>query len=438
MNGLESERNLLAKKSNNLDGIIAIPGDKSISHRAIMISMLAEGKTKIYNFLEAEDTLITINVARQLGIEINQSSNFFEVKGKGLNGIKQPNKDLYFGNSGTSMRLFMGILSTQNFPSTLTGDDSLSQRPMERVAVPLRKMGAIINMENNQAPIFIRPAKEILGIKHVLDIASAQVKSAILLAALYANPKTVIVSESVTRNHTELMLQYFKYPIQYNDQKIELSTGKLSSINKLEIPCDFSSAAFLILATILAKNSHIVLENIGLNPTRIGFLKILEIMGADIKTTIDQNQFEPYGTIEIKSSQLHGISVPRYLIPLSIDELPLVFLAAACAKGKTTVRNADELRLKESDRIKSMKTTLTEFSINVVEHNDGLTIEGGVITGGEIDSFGDHRIAMTALIASVCSEDDVLVKNTKNIDTSFPNFVEIMNSAGLNIQPLDN
>ena len=438
MNGLESERNLLAKKSNNLDGIIAIPGDKSISHRAIMISMLAEGKTKIYNFLEAEDTLITINVARQLGIEINQSSNFFEVKGKGLNGIKQPNKDLYFGNSGTSMRLFMGILSTQNFPSILTGDDSLSQRPMERVAVPLRKMGAIINMENNQAPIFIHPAKEILGIEHVLDIASAQVKSAILLAALYANPKTVIVSESVTRNHTELMLQYFKYPIQYNDQKIELSTGKLSSINKLEIPCDFSSAAFLILATILAKNSHIVLENIGLNPTRIGFLKILEMMGADIKTTIDQNQFEPYGTIEIKSSQLHGINVPKYLIPLSIDELPLVFLAAACAKGKTTVRNADELRLKESDRIKSMKTTLTEFSINVVEHNDGLTIEGGTITGGEIDSFGDHRVAMTALIASVCSEDDVLVKNTKNINTSFPNFVEVMNSAGLNIQPLDN
>ena len=222
MNGLESERNLLAKKSNNLDGIIAIPGDKSISHRAIMISMLAEGKTKIYNFLEAEDTLITINVARQLGIEINQSSNFFEVQGKGLNGIKQPNKDLYFGNSGTSMRLFMGILSAQNFSSILTGDDSLSQRPMERVAVPLRKMGAIINMENNQAPIFIQPAKEILGIKHVLDIPSAQVKSAILLAALYANPKTVIVSESVTRNHTELMLQYFKYPIQYNDQKIEL------------------------------------------------------------------------------------------------------------------------------------------------------------------------------------------------------------------------
>jgi 3-phosphoshikimate 1-carboxyvinyltransferase len=438
MKGLESERNLLAKKSNNLNGTIAIPGDKSISHRAIMISILAEGKSKIYNFLEAEDTLITINVARQLGIEINQSANFIEVKGNGLAGIQQPLKDLYFGNSGTSMRLFMGILSAQDFPSILTGDDSLSQRPMERVAMPLRKMGAIINMENNQAPIFIQPAKEILGIEHALHIASAQVKSAILLAALYANPKTVIVSESVTRNHTELMLQYFGYPIQYNDQQIVLNTGKLRSIDKLEIPCDFSSAAFLILATILAKNSHIILENIGLNSTRIGFLKILEMMGADIKITIDHNQFEPYGTIEIKSSQLHGINVPKYLIPLSIDELPLVFLAAACAKGKTTVRNADELRLKESDRIKSMKITLTEFSINVVEHNDGLTIEGGTITGGEIDSFGDHRIAMTALIASVCSADEIVVKNTKNIDTSFPNFVEIMNSAGLNIQSLDN
>jgi len=438
MNGLESEHNLLAKKSTNLNGTIAIPGDKSISHRAIMISMLAEGKTKIYNFLEAEDTLTTINVARQLGIEINQSSNFIEVIGNGLAGIQQPHKDLYFGNSGTSMRLFMGILSVQNFSSILTGDDSLSQRPMERVAVPLRKMGAIINMENNQAPIFIQPAKEILGIEHAIDIASAQVKSAILLAALYAKPKTIIVSESVTRNHTELMLQYFGYPIQYNDQKIVLNTGKLRSIEKLEIPCDFSSAAFLILATILAKNSHIILENIGLNSTRIGFLKILEMMGADIKITIDQNQFEPYGTIEIKSSQLHGINVPKHLIPLSIDELPLVFLAAACAKGKTTVRNADELRLKESDRIKSMKITLNEFSINVDEHSDGLTIEGGTITGGEIDSFGDHRIAMTALIASVCSADEILVKNTKNIETSFPNFVEVMNSAGLNIQSLDN
>ena len=438
MNGLESERNLLAKKSNNLNGTIAISGDKSISHRAIMISMLAEGKTNIYNFLESEDTLITINVARQLGININQHSNYFEVEGNGLNGIQQPNESLYFGNSGTSMRLFMGILSAQNFPSILTGDESLSNRPMERVAEPLRKMGANINMENDKAPISIYPAKKLMGVEHVLDIPSAQVKSAILLAALYVNSKTVVVSESITRNHTELMLQYFKYPIKYNDQKIELNTGKLGSIDKLEIPCDFSSAAFLILATILAKNSHIVLENVGLNPTRIGFLKILEMMGANIKTNIDQNQFEPSGTIEIKSSQLHGIDVPKYLIPLSIDELPLVFLAAACAKGITTVKNANELRLKESDRIKSMKTILTAFSINVVEHNDGLTIEGGRIKGGEINSFGDHRIAMTALIASVCSEDDVLVKNTKNIDTSFPDFIAVMNKIGLNIQPLEN
>jgi len=438
MNGLESERNLLAKKSNNLNGTIAISGDKSISHRAIMISMLAEGKTNIYNFLESEDTLITINVARQLGININQHSNYFEVEGNGLNGIQQPNESLYFGNSGTSMRLFMGILSAQNFPSILTGDESLSNRPMERVAEPLRKMGANINMENDKAPISIYPAKKLMGVEHVLDIPSAQVKSAILLAALYVNSKTVVVSESITRNHTELMLQYFKYPIKYNDKKIELNTGKLKSIDKLEIPCDFSSAAFLILATILAKNSHIVLENVGLNPTRIGFLKILEMMGANIKTNIDQNQFEPSGTIEIKSSQLHGIDVPKYLIPLSIDELPLVFLAAACAKGITTVKNANELRLKESDRIKSMKTILTAFSINVVEHNDGLTIEGGRIKGGEINSFGDHRIAMTALIASVCSEDDVLVKNTKNIDTSFPDFIAVMNKIGLNIQPLEN
>jgi len=305
---------------------------------------------------------------------------------------------------------------------------------MERVAVPLRKMGAHIEMENDHAPIQIYPSDQIIGTKQRLNVPSAQVKSAILLAALYANSKTVLSTSSVTRNHTELMLEFFGCDIRHNEQEIILEQGELTGINALTIPGDFSSASFLILASLISKDSQIIIKNVGLNPTRIGFLKILQMMGGNITTTIDpNNSYEIQGTIKVKSSELHGINVPSNLIPRSIDELPLVFLAAACAKGTTTIRNATELRFKESDRITAMASLLSQLSIDVKEFNDGLTINGGVITGGEIDSFGDHRIAMTALIASACSQVDILVHNTENIDTSFPNFVGTMNQLGMDI-----
>ena len=328
----------------------------------------------------------------------------------------------------------MGVLSAQKFSSTLTGDSSLSSRPMERVAIPLRKMGACIEMEEDHAPIEIYPAEQIIGCKQKLKIPSAQVKSAILLAALYANSKTILSTDWITRNHTELMLEFFGCPINHNDKEVVIKYGEITGRDALTVPGDFSSAAFLILATLLAKNSQIIIKDVGLNPTRTGFIEILQKMGGDITTTIDPNtSFEIQGTIKVRSSVLQGITVPNNLVSLSIDELPLVCLAAACAQGITTIRNSSELRFKESDRITAMVALLSKLSIEVKELKDGLVINGGVITGGEIDSFGDHRIAMAALIASACSKSEILVHNTENINTSFPNFVETVNHLGMDI-----
>jgi len=433
------EQKLLARKSSSIAGTVSVPGDKSISHRAVILSMISQKRTKIYNYLDSSDTNRTIKVAMNLGIECKQNDEYVEIMGNGLLGLKPPNKELFFGNSGTSIRLFMGILSAQKFPSILTGDSSLSSRPMERVAIPLRKMGACITTDNDHAPVNIFPTSQINGLRHKLTLPSAQVKSAILLAALYADSKTILKTTSITRNHTELLMQSFGCPINHNDKGVEIESGEPKGRDVLTIPGDFSSASFLILATLISKDSQIIIKDVGLNPTRIGFIKILQMMGANILTNYDPNSgYEVKGNIKVRSSELHGIKVPDNLIPLSIDELPLVFLAAACARGTTTIRNAIELRFKESDRIKSMAKLLSEMSIQVKEHKDGITIKGGVITGGKIDSFGDHRVAMTALVASVCSEADILVTNTANIDTSFPDFVKMMNKLGMDIVDPEN
>ena len=434
MTKLEATQKLLAKRPGSLSGVISVPGDKSISHRAIVLSMLTHKTTSIYNFLESTDTNKSLSAAIQLGIECEKKDELLKVRGKGLYGLKPPEQDLFFGNSGTSMRLFMGVLSAQKFSSTLAGDSSLNSRPMERVAIPLRNMGACIEMEEDHAPVQIYPSEQIIGCKQKLNVPSAQVKSAILLAALYANSKTILTTDWVTRNHTELMLEFFGCPISHNNKEVIIKYGEINGMDALTIPGDFSSAAFLILATLLAKNSQIIIKDVGLNPTRTGFIKILQMMGGDITTTIDPNSsFEIQGTIKVRSSVLQGITVPNNLVSLSIDELPLVCLAAACAQGITTIRNASELRFKESDRITAMVALLSKLSIEVKELKDGLVINGGVITGGEIDSFGDHRIAMAALIASACSKSEILVHNTENINTSFPNFVETVNHLGMDI-----
>jgi 3-phosphoshikimate 1-carboxyvinyltransferase len=430
-----SNPNLIAVMSNNLSGEIYVPGDKSISHRAIILSLLSEGNTIIKNILMADDIKNTIEVSKALGSDIRTIENDIEVVGLGIDGLKKPNNDLDFGNSGTSIRLFMGILCNQNFSTILTGDNSLIKRPMERVAKPLRLMGANIFMNNETAPITISaPRNKLRGITYHLDIPSAQIKSAILLSSLFINEKTLLKVDTQTRNHTENMFRLFSYPIEIGNNSIEIFPGNLKTPKSIDVPGDFSSASFFILAALLAKNSKLIIRDVGLNPTRTGLISILKLMGADILINITKNdEFEPVGDIEVKSSSLKGIEVPYNLISLSIDELPLVFLAAAYANGKTSIRNAKELRYKESDRIKSMVSMLRQFSIEVLEYHDGVTIQGGKITGGEVNSFGDHRIAMTALVASCISKEPIVVKNCENINTSFPSFVALMNSVGMNI-----
>lgn len=430
-----SNLSLIANPCKTVSGKINIPGDKSISHRAIILSMLCTGKTYIHNLLEAEDVKNTIKISKLLGLTIIKHQEFIEINGLGLNGLSKPSDNLDFGNSGTSLRLFMGILSSQNFTSILTGDESLLNRPMERVAIPLKQMGARISMIDGKAPITIKPPKKRLqGINYQLDIPSAQIKSAIILASLFCKNDSSISFNSITRDHTERMLQLFNYPIISKKNTIKIHTGKLETPQKIDIPGDFSSASFFIVATLIAKKSKVTICNVGLNDTRTGLLQILKLMGADITINITKHDsYEIVGDITIQSSNLHGIRVPKELISLAIDELPLIFIAAANAKGQTIIRNAEELRFKESDRIKSMVSLLKILNIDVTEYHDGLDIRGGSIEGGEINSFGDHRIAMSALIASCASKEKIIVSNCENINTSFPTFISLMNSIGLDI-----
>ena len=429
-----SNLTLIANPTKTISGKIFVPGDKSISHRAIIFSMLCEGQTTIHNLLESEDVRRTIDVSKSLGLNIVANQKCIEIKGLGIDGLSEPNKELDFGNSGTSIRLFMGILASQKFNTTLTGDNSLLKRPMERVASPLRLMGANISTNNGNAPVTIKPPLGSLnGIDYKLNIPSAQIKSAIILASLFCRNKTILHTDTVTRDHTENMLGLFNYPISKIKNSIEVNPGRLQSPNIIKVPGDFSSASFFIIAALLSEDSRIVIRDVGLNPTRTGLINILQLMGANIDIEITNNSYEATGNVIISSSKLIGIKVPNELISLAIDELPLIFLAASVATGETTIRNAEELRFKESDRIKSMVDLLKNLSVEVNEYQDGLIIKGGTISGGLVDSFGDHRIAMTALVASSVAKEKIEVENCENINTSFPSFITLMNSIGMNI-----
>ena len=429
-----SNLTLIANPTKTISGKIFVPGDKSISHRAIIFSMLCEGQTTIHNLLESEDVRRTIDVSKSLGLNIVANQKCIEIKGLGIDGLSEPNKELDFGNSGTSIRLFMGILASQKFNTTLTGDNSLLKRPMERVASPLRLMGANISTNNGNAPVTIKPPLGSLnGIDYKLNIPSAQIKSAIILASLFCRNKTILHTDTVTRDHTENMLGLFNYPISKIKNSIEVNPGRLQSPNIIKVPGDFSSASFFIIAALLSEDSRIVIRDVGLNPTRTGLINILQLMGADIDIEITNNSYEETGNVIVSSSQLIGIKVPNELISLAIDELPLIFLAASVATGETTIRSAEELRFKESDRIKSMVDLLKNLSVEVNEYQDGLIIKGGTISGGVVDSFGDHRIAMTALVASSVAKEKIEVENCENINTSFPSFITLMNSIGMNI-----
>lgn len=432
--------NLTIKPGGKLTGRISIPGDKSISHRALMLCAIAQGSSEIHHFLAGEDNLATLQALRALGADITQkTSTHLEIQGVGKHGLKGSSHALDLGNAGTGFRLLAGLLAGQAFSSTLVGDASLSKRPMDRIMTPLQKMGAKMTAhEDRFAPLHIHGTSQLNAIDYTLPIPSAQVKSCLLLAGLYAHDKTAITEPITTRDHTERLLQYLDYPcdITLSDEskKIYLtSDGELQG-KKITIPGDFSSAAFFIVGALIAPQSELIIENVGLNPTRTGLLTLLKMMGGDIEI-LDQSMLdnEPIGTLRIRASELHGITVPPALIPSCIDELPIFFIACACARGETYVSEIAELRVKESDRLITMSTALATLGIAHEITADSIHIQGGQLTGGLIDSHHDHRIAMALSIAGLRSRTPIYLKNCDKVGTSFPNFASLAHGIGLKI-----
>jgi 3-phosphoshikimate 1-carboxyvinyltransferase len=423
------------KPGGHITGRITVPGDKSISHRALMLGAIADGETTIKGFLQGEDTLATANVFQQMGVEIENNVDVVKVKGVGLHGLRAYDKALDFGNSGTSVRLMTGLLSAQSFNSELIGDESLMTRPMMRVIDPLRTMNANISCsDKGTLPIKITGGNQLKAIDYELPVASAQLKSCLLLAGLYAEGLTSIIENKVTRDHTERMLGAFSHPVIKNGNKISIHKAEKLVATEISVPADFSSAAFFIVAASICPDSDVVLENVGVNPTRNAMLKIMELMGADIELQNTREQSgEPVADIHIKSSELNGIDIPEELVPIAIDEFPAILIAAACAKGTTRLSGAAELRVKESDRIQSMLDGFIATGIKAEATEDGMIIERGQFQGGVVDSYGDHRIAMAFAVAGMVSDEEILINNCDNVATSFPGFVELAKKAGMKI-----
>ena len=419
-----------------LRGKIRIPGDKSISHRAIIFGAIAEGLTIITGFLEGEDALATLNAFRLMGVNIDgPEQGRVSISGVGIRGLSSPDQPLNLGNSGTSMRLLSGLLSGQQFDSVLVGDASLSKRPMTRIIKPLTKMAVDIRAtEAGTAPLKIRGGSVLKGITYEMPMASAQVKSCLLLAGLYGEGKTCVIEPAPTRDHTERMLESFGYPVERVGNRVSIVGGERLIATDLDIPGDISSAAFFMVGATIAADSEIVLEHVGLNPTRAGVIEILRLMGAKL---VVENQRtiggEPVADIRVQSSQLKGITIPAHLVPLAIDEFPALFIAAACAEGQTLLTGAEELRVKESDRIQVMADGLKNVGIDANPTADGICIQGGKILGGTVNSSGDHRIAMAFAIAGLIAETSIEILDCKNVDTSFPGFLEISSRMGLGI-----
>jgi 3-phosphoshikimate 1-carboxyvinyltransferase len=422
-------------------GTMTVPGDKSISHRALMLSGIAEGLSEVSGFLASEDCLATLSAMRALGVRIEQrGATHVLVHGVGLNGLQTAARPLDMGNAGTAMRLFTGLLSAQRFDSQLIGDESLMKRPMERVAKPLREMGADVRTRNGTPPVDIVGARHLHGIDYRMPIASAQVKSAILLAALYAAEPTTITAPGVSRDHSERMLKGCGVDISTEGLRITLRPPQRLSSLKLNVPGDFSSAAFFMVAGLLAgPEEGLLIQNVGLNPTRTGLLDILCNMGGriDILNAHDSGA-EPVADLRVRPSMLNGVRVGKESVALSIDELPVLFIAAACAQGETWVTGAEELRVKESDRIAAMSAGLTALKVAHSTLPDGMRIEGrgeGQAFGaGEVDSFGDHRIAMSFAISSLRAAGPIRIRDVANVATSFPGFVSLAQSVGLAIR----
>ena len=422
--------------SNKISGIINVPGDKSISHRSLILLSISDGIAKISGLLESEDCMATIKIFRMLGVKIEKDNkNTYIVYGRGLHGLKGANNNLDCGNSGTTMRLLAGLMCAQKFSSNFIGDNSLIKRPMERISKPLSMMGANINLsKNNTAPIKINPIEKIKSIEYKMPIDSAQIKSSIILASLYADNKTKIIENNPTRDHTENMINYLNGNITTTNNEIIIDpTYKLIS-KDIDIPGDISSAIFLIVGCLISKNSEILIENVGLNILRTGSIEILKLMGAKITVSnIKKYGPEKVGDIKVKSSTLKGIEIPKKYVANAIDEFPIIFIAAANASGKTLLRHAEELRYKESDRLEAMSKGLTSCKINNNLFKDGIEIEGGEMAGSVVNSFGDHRIAMSFAIAGISAKNQITILNAESVSTSFPNFYSLAKLIGINI-----
>ena len=426
----------LAKPGSSLSGRIRVPGDKSISHRSIMLGSLAEGTTEVEGFLEGEDALATLQAFRDMGVVIEGPHHGrVTIHGVGLHGLKAPAGALYMGNSGTSMRLLSGLLAAQPFDTTLTGDASLSKRPMNRVAKPLREMGAVIETgPEGRPPLTIKGGQRLTGMAYEMPMASAQVKSCLLLAGLYAAGSTSVTEPAPTRDHTERMLRGFGYPVSVEGSTASVESGHKLSATRIEVPADISSAAFFLVAASIAEGSELVLEHVGINPTRTGVIDILKLMGGDI-TLENQREVggEPVADIRVRAAKLKGIDIPEDLVPLAIDEFPVLFVAAACAEGRTVLRGAEELRVKESDRIQVMADGLIALGVKAEPTPDGIIIDGGTIGGGEVWAHGDHRIAMSFSVASLRASAPIRIHDCANVATSFPNFLALAAEVGINV-----
>jgi 3-phosphoshikimate 1-carboxyvinyltransferase len=427
----------VAEPAETVGGRIAVPGDKSISHRAIMLGAIAEGTTRVRGFLEGEDCIATRRAFEALGVPIDdEGPGALRISGVGPAGLAAPAHALDLGNSGTAIRLMTGLLAGQAFDSVLTGDESLQRRPMERIAAPLRSMGARISTRDGRAPIVISGGARLNGIDYTLPVASAQIKSALLLAGLAARGRTTVRSHGPSRDHTERMLRTLGADLALEDGGLTVALEGPQTLDgaDIDVPGDFSSAAFFVVAGCLAAKDGLTIEHVGINPTRTGLQRILESMGAQVELRNPRSAgAEPIADLHVKASVLTGIDVPRELVPLAIDEFPILFIAAAAAKGRTVVRGAEELRHKESDRIAVMAEGLAALGIEVEELSDGLVIEGGRFRGGTIDSRGDHRVAMAFAVGSLLSDEPIEILNTAEVATSFPGFTRVAAAAGLRI-----
>ncbi len=433
---------LLATPGGPLRGEIRVAADKSISHRAVMLGAIATGASRVRNLLQGEDVLATIAAFRRMGVSIQKvDENEYLIHGVGLRGLRPPDAALDMGNSGTALRLMTGLLCGQRWPATVTGDESLRARPMGRIIEPLTDMGAVIAAAAGKPPLTITPAPQLRGIHYAMPVASAQVKSCLLLAGLYADGVTSVTEPWPTRDHTERMLAAFGCPPSIGEGKVSVRGGGNGNGGagglrgcEIRVPADLSSAAFFLVGACIVRGSDVLLPGVGVNPSRNGVLTILKRMGADIELRAPATVGgEPLADLRVRSAGLRGCRIDGGDVASAIDEIPAIAVAAACARGVTEIRGAGELRVKESDRIGGVAAGLKALGVAVEEHADGLTINGGVLHGGRVESRGDHRIAMAFAVAGGAAKDPVEVLDCENIATSFPEFCRVARQAGLDL-----